>query len=520
MSSFARGPLSKACGILATILMMVVMSRALMPLAPCILRRANLHARRVAFVRTTATYLEVAAQSDSNSSGIGRRNSSLPSAVVTWAGPEDRVRASTTAERFGLPLVARTVLLETDTESLSEPIDFALQFAGPAEEAPLELHGLPFPVSRSRSSKDFDTDASGSTSKRKGQTRGKRERSSLQPPIGPLAVDFVALRDGRGSQSSGGSELVVKACKGKKGGLGVVWDLTAGLGRDATLLALASSGGVVMFERSVVMSALLDDALRRLAIDEGHSQGGEESNQHAFKVEEGMGGDQNVQTGDGPSESEFQCSDEDAFFEDVESGQGLRNGRISGFDLSRRLQLVAGDAISLLADGPTNEQNLVSSSTLASLPPSASDANSNKDEKWRQQRPDVVYLDPMFPPRQKSALVKGEMQLLHRLLHPRTVVPGSSTPPEEVTATTSDDEMAGVTSSPASPAPKDEEAAAESEGFALLKCGLAWATRRTVVKRPKNAPPLGGQKPSHSVKGSVSRFDVYVAPGASKSTET
>ena len=86
--------------------------------------------------------------------------------------------------------------------------------------------------------------------------------------------------------------------------------------------------------------------------------------------------------------------------------------------------------------------------------------------------------------------------------------------------TTSDGEMAGVTSSPASPAPKDEEAAAESEGFALLKCGLAWATRRTVVKRPKNAPPLGGQKPSHSVKGSVSRFDVYVAPGASKSTET
>ena len=56
-----------------------------------------------------------------------------------------------------------------------------------------------------------------------------------------------------------------------------MWDLTAGLGRDATLLALASSGGVVMFERSVVMSALLDDALRRLAIDEGHSQGGEES---------------------------------------------------------------------------------------------------------------------------------------------------------------------------------------------------------------------------------------------------
>jgi hypothetical protein len=58
------------------------------------------------------------------------------------------------------------------------------------------------------------------------------------------------------------------------------------------------------------------------------------------------------------------------------------------------------------------------------------------------------------------------------------------------------------------------EAAAESEGLALLKCGLAWAVRRTVVKRPKNAPPLGGQKPSHSVVGSVSRFDVYLAPAS------
>jgi hypothetical protein len=34
----------------------------------------------------------------------------------------------------------------------------------------------------------------------------------------------------------------------------------------------------------------------------------------------------------------------------------------------------------------------------------------------QQQVPDVVYLDPMFPPRDKTAKVKKDMALLHRLL--------------------------------------------------------------------------------------------------------
>ena len=33
-------------------------------------------------------------------------------------------------------------------------------------------------------------------------------------------------------------------------------------------------------------------------------------------------------------------------------------------------------------------------------------------------RPDVIYLDPMFPPRQKSALVKKDMAMLQALLEP------------------------------------------------------------------------------------------------------
>ena len=37
-------------------------------------------------------------------------------------------------------------------------------------------------------------------------------------------------------------------------------------------------------------------------------------------------------------------------------------------------------------------------------------------QAWQQARPDVVYLDPMFPQRRKQALVKKDMQLLQQLL--------------------------------------------------------------------------------------------------------
>ena len=143
-----------------------------------------------------------------------------------------------------------------------------------------------------------------------------------------------------------------------------------------------------------------------------------------------------------------------------------------------------GDAVRLLADGPPGTSSLQEAETAHA-------------RVWWQERPDVVYLDPMFPPRQKTALVKGEMQLMHRLLHPRkSAVKGLSIGTEADETTPGELTLDAV----------------ESEGMALLRCGLAWAQRRTVVKRPKNAPPLGGQKPSHSVIGSTSRFDVYVAP--------
>jgi len=80
---------------------------------------------------------------------------------------------------------------------------------------------------------------------------------------------------------------------------------------------------------------------------------------------------------------------------------------------------------------------------------------------------DVIYLDPMFPHRDKSALVKKEMQVFR-------VVVGDDT---------------------------------DSEG--LLAAALGCATYRVVVKRPRKAPAISGPEPSARIEGKSSRYDIY-----------
>ena len=86
---------------------------------------------------------------------------------------------------------------------------------------------------------------------------------------------------------------------------------------------------------------------------------------------------------------------------------------------------------------------------------------------------DVIYLDPMFPARQKSAAVKKEMALFQALL--------------------------------------GEERS--DDGPQLLEWALQQTVARVVVKRPAKAGPLAGRKPSHSISGKAVRFDVYVQRG-------
>ena len=83
-------------------------------------------------------------------------------------------------------------------------------------------------------------------------------------------------------------------------------------------------------------------------------------------------------------------------------------------------------------------------------------------------RPDVIYLDPMFPERRKSASVKGEMQILQRFL-------GKDGDVEQ-----------------------------------LIDAALASEANRIVVKRPVAAPEPANV--AYSLKGSASRFDVLLNP--------
>ncbi|MDO8909045.1 MAG: class I SAM-dependent methyltransferase [Pseudohongiella sp.] len=82
----------------------------------------------------------------------------------------------------------------------------------------------------------------------------------------------------------------------------------------------------------------------------------------------------------------------------------------------------------------------------------------------------VIYLDPMFPEREKSARVKKNRYLLQQL--------------------------------------HGEEAQGEN----LLKLALGLA-RKVVVKRPLHAHPLNQIKPSGAISGKTARFDIYAGAG-------
>jgi len=84
------------------------------------------------------------------------------------------------------------------------------------------------------------------------------------------------------------------------------------------------------------------------------------------------------------------------------------------------------------------------------------------------ERPDVIYLDPMFPERKKSGLIKKKFQLLQLLERP------------------CDDENG------------------------LLSAAIAVSPAKIVIKRPAKAPALGGIKPSYTISGNSIRYDCIV----------
>ncbi len=157
-----------------------------------------------------------------------------------------------------------------------------------------------------------------------------------------------------------------------------VVDATAGLGRDALVLAHLGCR-VLMLERSPIIHALLADGLQR-------------GSQHAeLKV------------------------------------------------VLARMQLQQADARQWLAAAASGDE-----------------------------RPDVVYLDPMFPPRDKSAKVKKDIALLHALLGSEEDLPS------------------------------------------LLQAARAVARYRVVLKRPDGKLPTGVPEPTFWLKGKAAAFAIYV----------
>jgi 16S rRNA (guanine1516-N2)-methyltransferase len=82
--------------------------------------------------------------------------------------------------------------------------------------------------------------------------------------------------------------------------------------------------------------------------------------------------------------------------------------------------------------------------------------------------PDCILLDPMFPGRTKSAMIKKKFQLLQKL---------------------------------ESPCSTEEE---------LLEAAIAAKPKRIIVKRPLKGPYLANKKPSYSLSGKAIRYDCFV----------
>ena len=196
---------------------------------------------------------------------------------------------------------------------------------------------------------------------------------------GPVTVDFASAGM-RYRRRAGQSELLGRAVgQSRKARLRVL-DATAGLGRDAFVLASLGCE-VLLCEREPVVLELLRSGL--------------------------------------------------------ESAAGAGDSRLA--DTVRRMSLCAGEVRQLDAGCLTGV--------------------------------DVIYLDPMFPPRDKRAAVKKEMALFHDLL---------------------------------------QAACDPADADSLLLWAVQQDVARVVVKRPPGAPPLAQRPPSHAIDGKAVRYDVYV----------
>jgi 16S rRNA (guanine1516-N2)-methyltransferase len=236
----------------------------------------------------------------------------------------------------------------------------------------------------------------------KGNVGSKKGRQKKVFSMTPVSVDFYPTASSLLAQRMAkqrSTDLLVKAISPRRGYEqgAVIWDATAGFGKDALLMAMAGAKHVHMIERDPIIACLLSDALRRLRL--------------------------------------LASLDSDAA------------------SLSDRLSLEIGDGVKSL----------------------------ERVQQCRDEhRPNIVYLDPMFPPRTKRASVKKGMQILHDLLDTQSVI--------------------------------GPDGALLSSNDGLFEVAYSAALSKVVVKRPVNADRLVNEEvavPNASIIGGTHRWDVY-----------
>lgn len=130
-------------------------------------------------------------------------------------------------------------------------------------------------------------------------------------------------------------------------------------------------------------------------------------------------------------------------------------------------------------------------------------------------QPDVVYLDPMFPQRnkKKSALVKKGMQMLQALLEEDVDGEEESKRGQPTLGLAGMPRHEDGGGGGGSGCQDSREDVGADEERRLFDVAMSVATRKVVVKRPVHGESIVRHvKPSHSVVSKNGRFDVYVVP--------
>ena len=253
---------------------------------------------------------------------------------------------------------------------------------------------------------------------------------TLTDGVNQLRVDFTHMlkRIRRGNLQQ---ELLVRAAKIKKEeAMPVVLDATAGFAEDSMLLA-AAGFYVILYERDSVIEALLRDGLLRASLIP-------ELAPVVSRMK--LYGKDSIEAMHRMSDMKERM---DLFGE--ESTDTMR--RMS--DMKEQMDLFAEestDTIRRMSD-MKEQMNLLLEEEII---------------------PDIIFLDPMFPKRQKSALVKKKFQLLQQLEQP---------------------------------------CADETE---LLRAAMGVHPRKIIIKRPLKGPYLAGVKPDYSISGKSIRYDCLV----------